>query len=471
MFAKPWKDRTIRKMIALLCAVIMVFCCAACGSATDPSQRKEKPGTADPTKAPTEKPADPTEAPEDPTATPTTPPADPTGAPVSGGSTELTGGSSGSPAETKEPDDVMREAYETFAYRMLKAIPGGETRMISPFSIYTALAMLDNGAEANTLAQIDSLLGLTETERNAYMAAWIRRLTESQEGAVFTNADSIWVKSALEKAVPKAFLDTCAQYYKAAVFSAAMDAGTVNDVNGWVKKNTMGMIDKIVDELSPATAMILINAIALDAKWWDPFLTDAIRTDYTFTKEDGTTAKVDMMFGEADYGYLENELCSGFTKSYKGGEFKYVALLPKEGVTIAQLVDSLQPGVVKSLWENEKRGEVHIGLPKYEEEYSLLLNDVLKELGMTEAFDEYTAQFGRLVDPSVTSVYVSKVLHKTFISVDNEGTKAAAVTAIVMDEATAIGPENIYRVVLDRPFVYMIVDSEGMPIFLGTYEG
>lgn len=456
MFKYSLKNRMLRKMIALFCAIVLVMSCVACGSGTDPEKRDGKKNASEPGNE------TPTETPKKPTETPGT-----------GGSNELTAGSSGSPAEMKTPDDVLHEAYETFAYRMLKAVPGGTTRMISPFSIYTALAMLDNGAEGNTLAQIDKILGLTDAERNAYMAAWIKRLTESETaGTVFTNADSIWVKSALEKAVPKAFLDTCVQYYKAAVFSAAMDAGTVNDVNQWINDHTMGMIKEAVDELSPDVSMILINAIALDAKWAHPFYTEDIREDYTFTKENGTTTKVSMMFGEGDRGYLENDLCTGFTKSYQGGEFKYVALLPKEGVTVAQLVESLQPGIVKSLWQNEKMGEVHIGLPKYEEEFSLVLNSMLGSLGMTDAFDPDLATFGRLIDPAAGNTCVNSVIHKTYISVDNEGTRAAAVTVIIMENATAVGPEeNIYRVVLDRPFVYMIVDADGMPIFLGTYEG
>ena len=451
------KDRTLRKMIALLCAFVMAFCCVACGSNTpsNAEPRNENRENTDPGNA-----------------TPTETPATPTETPYATKSNELTGGSSGSPAETKNMDDTMRAAYEAFAYRMFNQVPGGSTRMISPFSIYTALAMLDNGADGNTLAQMDALLGLTDAERNAYMATWIKRLTEGSAGTVFTNADAIWIKSTLEKAVPKTFLDTCAQYYKAAVFSAAMDSSTVNDVNNWVDQHTMGMIRKILEELSPDVSMILVNAIALDAKWADPFYTESIVEDYTFTKEDGSTVKVDMMFGDADYGYLENDLLVGFTKSYKGGEFKYVALQPKDGVTIAQLVESLKPGAVKELWTNAKRGEVQIGLPKYEEEYTLTLNDALSALGMTDAFNVDKAKFDRLIDPSAGKTFVSQVLHKTFISVDNEGTKAAAVTAILMEGATAVQPEtNIYRVVLDRPFVYMIVDSDGLPIFLGTYEG
>ena len=455
--------RKMRRLLAILCAVVLVAGCTGCGAAgNNGGDRKEKKVTEKPSEpTPTEKPSEPLP----------TNPAKPTGAPVSGESRNLTAGSSGEAPETKAMDDKMRTAYETFAYKMFGLMGTGSTKMISPFSIYTALAMLDNGADAETLAQIDAVLGLTAEERNAYMASWIAKLTGgSAAGAKFTNADSIWIRNSLESYVPKEFLDACAKYYKASVYSTPMDGSTISAVNQWVFDNTMGMIDKILDELSPSASMILLNAIALDAKWADPFKTDYIREDYTFTREDGTTKKVEMMFGEADYGLLENDLATGFTKAYQGGEFSYVALLPKEGVSLTQLTESLKPGIVKELWQTKRSGEVHIGLPKYKEEYTVTLNDALQQLGMKNAFDQDLADFTKLMDYKDGNTFVNSVLHKTFISVDNEGTKAAAVTAILMDTATSIEQPQIFYVTLDRPFVYMIVDADGLPVFIGTYE-
>lgn len=450
-------------MIALFCAIAAMTACIGCGTRETVTTGKEK--TVTPTKAqatPTEKQATPTE-------TPATPTPDP-GKTDPSSTKELTAGSSGKPAETKEMDETMRKAYETFAYQMFKSTAKNGTCMISPFSIYTAIAMLANGADGNTLAQIDKLLGLKDDERNAYLAAWIADLTGKQSEAVkFTNADSIWIRSDAEKYVPTVFLKTCAQYYKAAVFSAAMGDETVQDVNNWVSQNTMGMIKELVKELSPDTVMILLNAIALDAKWASPFVEALIQENYDFTKADGTKTKVDMMFDDMTYGYLENEYATGFIKAYEGGEFSYMALLPKEGVSIDALIDSLQPGVLRNLYTHAESGDITIGLPKYTSDYQVQLKEVLKSLGMTDAFDQNQANLSRLFDGLPT--FVSKVIHKTYISVDDKGTKAAAVTGIFVDEATAVMPGDPYRVILDRPFVYVIVDSEGLPIFMGTYEG
>ena len=429
--------------------LVMILGCTACGDKGG-ERRKSSSGTATATPTPTQAAKN-----EEPGFTP------------SSGTKELTGTSGGAPV-TKAMDEKMKAAYEQFAYELFKQMNKGETRMISPFSVYVALAMLANGADGNTLAQMNSVLGLTNEERNAYLAAWVDQLTKLTEGATFTNANSLWIRNDVCSHVPQGFLTTCLDYYRAAVFSATMEQETVTDLNNWVNKNTKGMIPKILDELTDKPAMILMNAITLDAKWADPFKTEYIVKNSDFKFANGTTRKVDMMHGEADRRYLENDLASGFVKSYLGGEYSYVALLPKEGVTIEQLVDSLGVGTLDKLYANAKHGDVIISMPKYTQEYTVKLPDALKSLGMTDVFDQDLSNLRKLIDDHDT--YVSDVIHKTYISVDNDGTKAAAVTAILVNDATCIMNNDTYYVNLDRAFVYMIVDSNGLPVFLGTYE-
>ncbi|MBP5354454.1 MAG: serpin family protein [Lachnospiraceae bacterium] len=382
---------------------------------------------------------------------------------------DLTAGSSGSAPATKTMGVDMRMAYEEFAYKLFAQLPEGKTRMISPFSIYVALSMLANGAEGETLAQLDELLGLTAEERNAYLAAWIADLTKGGDGATtFSNADSLWIYDAMESGVPKEFLDICAQYYRAAVYSTPMDDSTVADINAWVKAKTMDMIDELIDSLPANTAMVLMNAIALDAAWEDEFDKADTKKDCTFTRSDGTTEKVDMMYALQEYGYMENDLAIGFSKKYKGFEFTFMALLPREGVTLHELLTSLTPQFVHGLRNSSTRylDKVHIAMPKYEQEYSLNLNDILKNLGMTDAFDGGKADFHRLM--TGPDVWVDSVSHKTHIKVDEKGTQAEAATDVIMSYR---GIVKEYYVTLDRPFVYMILDSDGLPIFIGTYEG
>ncbi|MBO4767759.1 MAG: serpin family protein [Lachnospiraceae bacterium] len=445
------RTRKIRRILALLCAAVMILSCTACGDSG-----RNGSGAATPAAGRS----------ETKTPTPTAASGPVSGEKKSGGSTQMTG-TSGTTPEGKPMDANMKKAYENFSYNLFRKLEGG-TKMVSPFSLYAALGMFSNGAAGNTLAEINAMLGLTDAERNEYLTAWINSLTaEVEDGAKFTNADSVWIREDRAPQVPKDFLRVCADYYKSEVFAAKMNQGTVEDVNEWVNLHTKGMIKKLLDKPNPAMAMLLLNAISLEAEWVEPFNTESIHKDADFKHADGTVKKVDMMNGEADHIFLENELVTGFVKSYKGGQFRYIALLPKEGVSMETLVNSLGAGSLDALMETKKSGKVYVSIPRYEEEYTVQLADILKTLGMKDAFDANAADLSRLCSsPTV----VDSVLQKTFISVDNKGTRAAAVTAIAVADAAFSEPEPVYTVRLDRPFLYMITDGNNLPIFLGTYE-
>ena len=468
------RKRVWRRVTAIVLVAMMFVMCVACGDERDDSEKDAKPTTAQAT--PTDKPAKPTEAPVTPTdkpATPTETPVTPTETPVTPteaptqGTKELTG-SSGTAPVTKAMDDTMREAYAGFAYKLFDLCSKGTDKncLISPFSVYTALAMLANGADGNTLAQLDNLLGLTGEQRDAYMAAWIDALTK-QESVDFSCADSVWVNNLFRENVLPEFLKRCADSYRAEVYAADMDDKTVDDVNAWTDRNTKGMIKKLLKygDLNPITTqMILMNAIAMDAKWQSPFESDSVNKDATFTHEDGTTSKVEMMYGSADDCYLENELFTGCTKSYKGGEFRYVALLPKEGVSLSEAVASLNRKTIDELFAGAKRNDVNLGIPKYTVEYSVELGNRLKALGTGDMFSA-SADLSKLVNTPDSRV--DRVIHKTYLALDNEGTRAAAVTAVLIkNEAISMS----YSITLDRPFVYMIVDGNNLPLFIGTYR-
>ena len=381
-------------------------------------------------------------------------------------STLLTG-TSGTAPQMNAMDEKMRAAYADFAYKLFAmCAKEDDNSLVSPFSVYTALSMLANGANGETAEQIRALLGMTESERNAYMAAWIEALT-GQKDVVFTCADSLWVQDLYRKKVKKTFLEACGDSFKAEVYAAAMDDGTVRDINAWVAKNTSGMIKEIFapGDLDPDVLMVLINAITFDGKWAIAFPTESIEQNAVFTGEDGKQRNVEMLRGEADSVYLENDYVYGCTKGYTGGKFRYVALLPKEGVSLDEAIASLNGTAMDALFAGATHCSVGIALPKYECEYKKELKAVLRTLGMEDAFT-MKADFSNMfpTEPS----YVDRVIHKTYMSLDNAGTKAAAVTAIT-NRKLAVSIEN-RSIRYDRPFIYMIVDENNLPLFIGTYE-
>jgi len=379
-------------------------------------------------------------------------------------SREMTGGTSTTGIEPEPMDAVLADAYNDYAFRFFREVLSGEdeTMMISPYSLWFALGMLANGASDSTLSEIEQLTGMS-TEQMNRLAAWF--MSRQGEDEVFTIADSVWLSEAFSKEINPDYLKICGNAYRAAVFCTDFTKPeAVTDLNRWVSEHTKGMIPKMNDSLDPKTIMMLVNAIAFDAKWAKPFSENSCN-DETFKHEDGTEEQRKLMYGDADDVYYENALCTGFRKSYEGRQYSYVAFLPKEGVTVNELAASLTAESWRELRANAKDGNVYVKIPEYKEEYGASLTEILARMGMREAFTNL-AKFGNL---SERETHVSEVIQKTFIEVDREGTKAAAVTEIGMRYTDSVDVRDIYRVYLNRSFVYMIIDNlTGCPIFIGT---
>ena len=368
------------------------------------------------------------------------------------------------------PDmDTGAAAAADFGVRLFQnSMEEGKNTLISPLSVLYALAMTTNGAEGETLSQMEQVLGMDVDNLNSYMLAYLDLLPESKDYKM-SLANSIWFKDDPNFAVEQSFLQTNADYYGAGAYKAAFDEGTRNDINNWVKEHTDGMIPEIIDEIPDEAIMYLVNALAFDAKWADEYEEHQIR-EGSFTMEDGTRQDVDMMHSE-EYTYLEDDLATGFIKYYKDRRYAFVAMLPNEGVTVSQYVDSLTGEHLRDLLNNPQDVTVFASIPKFETEYDIEMSEVLQEMGITDAFDWRVADFSGLGTYNVDgmNICINRVLHKTFISVTEQGTRAGAATAVEMVAEGAAEIIEYKEVVLDRPFVYMLIDCEtNLPFFIGT---
>ena len=191
-----------------------------------------------------------------------------------------------------------------------------------------------------------------------------------------------------------------------------------------------------------------------------------------FTTENGQKKAVEFM-GSMENAFLETAKATGFMKYYGGRQYAFAALLPNEGVTVAELVAGLTGTDLHNLLAHPlTEYDVITSIPKFESESSMELSDVLKAMGMPDAFDENRADFTAMGNTDDSNIYISRVLHKTFIAVAEQGTRAGAATVVEMAKETSAGPGNEPEpkvVRLDRPFVYMLVDIEtGTPFFIGT---
>ncbi len=339
--------------------------------------------------------------------------------------------------------------------------------LVSPLSIQLALAMTANGADGETKAQMEKLLGgdLTINELNEYLFAYVNGLPSTDKSKLEI-ANSIWFRDDENRlTVEKDFLQTNADYYGADAYKSPFDDTTLTDINDWVNENTDGMIDKILDEIDPNAVMYLINAITFDAEWQTVYNKQSVY-DGEFTNISGQKQTVTMMHSEEGQ-FISDGKAKGFIKPYNGAKYIFAALLPNEGVDLYDYISGLSADTLQSTLKNVKYCDVVATMPKFSYEYSLKMNKPLADHGMVDAFDVSKADFTKLGRSSWGNIYVHDVIHKTFISVDELGTKAGAVTKVEMRDECAIWPRE--TVTLDRPFVYMILDNAtNLPIFMGV---
>jgi len=364
--------------------------------------------------------------------------------------------------------EASADAVTDFAVRLFReSASDGESTLISPLSVLSALAMTTNGAEGETRAQMESVFGMTAEELNLWLYSYHRTLPES--GKYKLNlANSIWFTDKESFTVNTDFLQLCADYYDAELYRLPFDEGAKSAINGWVKEETDGMIKEIINEIPEEAVMYLVNALAFDAEWQDIYKESQVRPG-TFTKEDGTVREAEMMYSDENR-YLEDDDASGFIKYYADRKYAFAALLPDEGVSVAEYVQSLDGASLRKMLLDAETVTVETAIPKFTCEYDVEMSAILKAMGMTNAFSGDLADFSGLGHSTEGDLCISRVLHKTFIQVDEKGTKAGAATAVeVVTESVMMLPENVKRVYLDRPFVYMLIDCETMmPFFIGT---
>lgn len=355
-----------------------------------------------------------------------------------------------------------------FATELFKNSENGKNTLVSPFSVLCALAMTANGADGETLSQMEETLGMSAGKLNEYIHKYLETLQQSEK-VKLSPANSIWFAEGKGFTPNVDFLQLNADYYGASVYRAKFDNSTVRDINTWVNQKTDGMIKEILDGLSSDAVMCLVNALAFDAEWGKEYKKGNV-ADALFTKADNTTQTVEMMYGN-EGTYFEDENAKGFMKYYSDGGYAFVALLPDEEISVSDYVQSLTGEKLKALLDGKQSGTVNTGLPKFKCECSYEMNDILEQMGMTDAFRADKADFSKLGTFSDGNIYIGSVLHKTFIEVAEKGTRAGAATAVIMNGESAPDPAEVKEVILNRPFVYMIIDTNAnLPLFMGTVE-
>ena len=364
-----------------------------------------------------------------------------------------------------EPVPWENARVADFGARLLREImEEGKNTLISPMSVLSALSMTANGAEGETLTQMETVLGQSKDALNA----WYKYDTD-KSGDYLHLANAIFIKDDPELTVKESFIKAVEKWYETDIVVTDFNERALVDINRYVEDNTNGMVKNILDKIPEEAVMYLVNALAFEARWANPYNEYEV-SQQVFTTEDGREQTVELMYAEEYNAYVENNLYTGFFKNYEGGRYAFVALLPNEGVSVAEVTETLSgellAGMADSCWE----GTVLTAMPKFQTEFDVEMSEVLQSMGMTDAFDDEKANFSGMGTYAGEDLFISRVLHKTFISVGEQGTRAGAATVVEMAPEAAMEPEEIKEVILNRPFLYMIWDREtNMPIFMGTF--
>jgi serpin B len=392
--------------------------------------------------------------------------------------TNLTADRSEILVRNSKPTDAQTKALTAaniaLLNEILKSEKEGSNVLISPLSINMALGMTESGADGETLKQMEKIMNgdISQDDYDVMMAYMIKKLNESEDVS-WNVANSVWINNNTGFKTNQHFLDMVNSYYKSEVWKAAFGPKTADKMNEWCNDNTHGMIPKVIDELDPMSVMVLMNAIAFEGKWETPYEPEMLQDDMRFYNADGSYSEITMM-KSVEEKYISLNGGEGFVKPYKGGEYVFVGILPKDGQTTQEYIESLKTADLAKAIRDAKKDTVHVAIPEFDLDYNTnALISAYKALGMDLPFDENRADFSKMKDTDATdngtNLYIGNIIHKTHIEVDAEGTKAAAVTAVIV-EANGIEPEpdpDKY-VILNSPFVYAIADAKtGMPIFIG----
>jgi serpin B len=372
------------------------------------------------------------------------------------------------------PEYYFQDAVNQFSDALfLASNTNTGNSMISPVSVFLALAMTANGAEGQTKEKmVEVLTGKTFSVEvlNDQSKTYLDSIEKLDDSLTMEIANSIWLNKNLEAG--KQFLQTNETYYGSSVDSLDFSKiQSLQTINSWVKTSTNGTIDSILDSLDPGMMMYLINAMYFKADWKTPFEASSTRDNTFYTTKGEVVTPFMQRTGSFLYGIVPQG--QAVVLPYSKERFAFVAMIPDAEYSLSQWLDSQQDfslsKLFNSLVANSSPTRLALSIPKFESRYTDSLANELKGMGMGIAFDSQLADFSSMTEAKTQDIVLDEILHKTFIRVDEKGSEAAAVTAVMM-RATSM-PIASLPLKFDRPFLYAIMDlQEGIPLFIGILE-
>ena len=359
-------------------------------------------------------------------------------------------------------------AFALDLYRQLRTSRGN--LFFSPYSVSTALAMTSAGAKGNTSRQMSEVLHFTIKQQPLHRAfnqleAQLNAL-EQEKGIELRVANSLWVQE--DHPFLSGFFEVVKRNYQAqlsyADFTTAPEAAR-SKINAWVERQTNEKIKDLIKPgvLSALTRLVLANAIYFKGVWASQF--DKKATGYAkFWLNPNTAVDLPMMMQEHQFNYMENDKLQVLELPYAGNDLSMIVLLSKKVQGLAAVENSLTVESLSTLLVRLRERTVMVYLPRFKLTSEFSLESTLASMGMPAAFNPQAANFADM--DGTRMLYISAVVHKAFVEVNEEGTEATAATGVVMTRTAAHGRPTVFRA--DHPFVLLIRDSRsGSILFIG----
>ena len=348
-----------------------------------------------------------------------------------------------------------------------------DNTLISPASLLSALNLAQYGARGITEKEMESTIFWDAYDLSDLLSKMFTQKLDLEEQMWNTKivryANAVWLCDDGRVEFNERYINTCKEASHAEIIRGPFDSLMVKKINQWAAEKTCGAIPEIVQDLPQAQVMLLTSALAFHGQW-DNIYTASDVALHPFTTAYGEIQNTEFMSGEENL-YLIDDEARGFIKPYKGGRYAFVALLPDKGVQLHDYISNLTGDRLLAILAKPIRHKVKTKIPKFEVEETLNLKSSLMDMGICSAFDPMCADFSEIgapIDPEY-NLCIGDITQHNKIQVNEEGTKAYSITGIdTLCCYTCIEPEH-YKVYLDRPFLYMIVDQKtNLPLFMGT---
>lgn len=364
--------------------------------------------------------------------------------------------------DTGGQPNAMADAINGFTFRLIQKVgtPGDRNLLLSPFSVSCAMGMLLPGTQgADQKALVDAIAPSVSAQQALLGYGTLgKQMTGSYPGLSIAN--SAWVDRKMK--LNAGYVSAIKGGFAAGVFPFSHDQASVDKINTWVSDKTKKRIPTIIDNLKDGDRLILINAVAFDGQWAKQFDKSRTLTQY-FHPLGKDIVKVPMMHMNEAVGYMKNPELRAIKLKYKGDAFSMILMLPEHNKDAGALLRKMDPATLNSVLSHFDDSEkLNIAFPKFKFSDSHQLAAPLSGMGLGRLFSE--ADFSR-ISPGLMRGKIDRVIHKTFIEVDEQGTKAAAATGVVM-QPTAIRVDRP-EFIADRPFTFLIIHNPSHAILFG----